>query len=84
MLCFAQYSQALEGSKALLISGTLDRLLNHMTDIQQQLFIEAGYPGLERWLEDERERKLPEILRDRPKVVMCGCIHKIVTLQICF
>lgn len=77
-----QKIQALEGRKAPLISDTLNRLVNHMTDIQQQIFKDTGYSGLERWLEDDRERKLPEVLRNRPKVKSYNCTFKIILLCI--
>ncbi|GMH40338.1 hypothetical protein BSKO_08242 [Bryopsis sp. KO-2023] len=45
----------------------LERILNRLDDTQRRIFEGCGYHGLERWLEDNKEMDLPEILRKRPK-----------------
>jgi len=42
-------------------------LKSKLTDQQRQVVEKEGLVGLRRWLEDEREKSLPEFMRKRPK-----------------
>eukprot|EP00873_Tetraselmis_striata_P007391 jgi/Tetstr1/427655/TSEL_017780.t1 len=44
-----------------------DRIAAQLSQEQREVFAKEGVEGLERWLEDEKERRLPEYLRKRPK-----------------
>ena len=48
-------------------SGDFERLRGKLSEEQRGVLDEGGAEGLRQWLEDEKEKKLPEFMRKRPK-----------------